>query len=48
MALRGPPSYSTVETPIKRLFRRIMKRPMAQVERRALHLKPAPVVRLHP
>jgi hypothetical protein len=37
-----------IETPIERMFRRTMKRSMTKAERRWLHLKPAPIVRLRP
>ena len=46
MALHRPASHSKVETPIERMFRRIMKRSMTKAERHWLHLKPALLIRL--
>jgi hypothetical protein len=48
MTLQRPHSRPTFETPIERIFRKTMKRQMTKAERRWLHLKPAPIVRLRP
>jgi hypothetical protein len=47
MTLQRPRS-ALVDTPIERMFRKAMKRSMTKAERRCLHLKPAPIVRLCP
>jgi hypothetical protein len=39
---------SSVETPIERIFRKIMEREMTKKERRWLRLKPAPIITLRP
>jgi hypothetical protein len=39
MTRHGPRSLFKIETPIERIFRRIMKRPMTKSERRSFRLK---------
>jgi hypothetical protein len=45
MTLNRPRSLATIETPIERMFRRIMTRPMTKSERRTFHLKGGPRIR---
>jgi hypothetical protein len=46
MTPHRPSSLITIETPVERMFRRIMKRPMTKSERRSFHLKPGPRIRI--
>jgi hypothetical protein len=42
-----PRSRPAIETPIERLFRRIVRRRMTKAERRYFHIKAAPRIRVH-
>ena len=42
-----PRSRPAIKTPIERIFRSIMRRPMTRAERRYFRLKAAPRLRVH-
>ena len=45
--MNDPPPDPAVETPIEKMFRRLMRREMTNEERRYLHLKIIPHDRTH-
>jgi len=46
MVLYRPPSRPGIETPIERIFRKVMKRQMTKAERRYFHLSAVPRIRV--